>query len=145
MLYEIRKAEIKDLPEVYRLICLLEETDLTFAVFKSFFEANIKNPDCYYLVAGNKETIIGFISCHVQKLLHHCGKVAEIQEMFVDQRYRQLGIGKQLIETMETILKSASCVSLEVTANNKRLDAHKFYENAGFIHSHIKFVKQLKA
>ena len=144
MLYRIRKAQAKDVAPVYRFICLLEETDFPFIGFKSIFEANIKNIDYHYMVAdkGN-DTIVGFISCHTQKLLHHGGRVAEIQELYVDERHRKAGIGKRLIDALEKKLQDSACIYFEVTAQNKRTATHLFYENAGFKNSHKKFVKAL--
>ena len=145
MLYKIRRAEVRDLLPIYHFICILEETNFTFLIFKSIFEANIKHADYYYLVAEHgKGNIVGFISCHTQKLLHHCGKVAEIQELFVEKKHRKAGIGRQLVQTLENTLKVKSCILFEVTAQKKRLGVHRFYESTGFKSSHKKFVKELE-
>jgi PhnO protein len=144
MSYLIRVAEEKDIPAVYNIVCLLEETGFNYNDFEIICRRNITNRDYYYLVAQSAAgAIIGFISCHTQSLLHHCGKVAEIQELFVDDKYRKLGIGKALLKALEEKLLANNCLLFEVTAQNKREQTHRFYKDHGFIQSHQKFTKQL--
>lgn len=142
MLYQTRTAEQNDINEVYHLVCQLEETIFDKTIFESIFMQHIANSDFIYLVATSAENnIIGFISCHTQYLLHHCGKVAEIQELFVKEQYRSLGIGRHLVNDLQMRLQQ--CVVLEVATQNKRTATHVFYEQLGFSLTHKKFVKQL--
>lgn len=144
MTCQIRPATEKDLPFVYKFICLLEDRHFDCTSFESVYKANISNRDYHYLVAVlADDEIAGFISCHAQQLLHHCGKVAEIQELYVDERHRQQGIGKLLINYIEKQLRNDQCRSFEVTSQNKRLQTHTFYQALGFEQTHKKFVKQL--
>ena len=144
MSYIIRQALEKDLHTVYRFICLLEETDFDYAAFEGIYKENLHSKNCLYLVAETlAEEAIAFISAHIQNLLHHGGKVAEIQELFVDETNRGGGIGNALVEALEKNLRALGCISFEVTAQNKRTATHHFYEKLGFVHTHKKFVKQL--
>src|ERR1700733_11203727 len=105
MRYHIRSAGEKDVLSVYDFVCFLEETTFSYIAFELIFKANIYNENYYYLVAeSDSGSIIGYISCHVQNLLHHCGKVAEIQELFVVEKYRNLGIGKLLVNDLKNKL-----------------------------------------
>jgi PhnO protein len=140
--YTIRKVEEKDMLPVYEQICELEELQLDFNDFQSAFIFNIQDDAVlYYIAENNEQQIIGFISCHIQHLLHHGGKVAEIQELFVKPAFRKMGIGNALVRFMEALVKKRQCVSFEVTAQNKRNQTHEFYKNLGFIQSHLKFTK----
>jgi (aminoalkyl)phosphonate N-acetyltransferase len=144
MSYLIRPAEEKDILRIYHFICLLEEINFDYAAFEIIFRKNITNKDNYYLVAESaNDGLIGFISCHTQYLLHHCGKVAEIQELYIDDKYRQMGIGRDLLNKTEKEFIQKDCISFEVTAQNKREATHRFYESAGFACTHKKFVKPL--
>lgn len=140
----IRKATAVDKEGIYRFICLLEEAVFDEGLFETYYLENICNPHNIYLVAEeiNNSKLVGYISCHGQILLHHLGFVYEIQEMFVDDGYRNWGIGKALIQKLQESLP-VNCKSLEVTAQNKRLASHAFYEATGFIASHLKFTKIL--
>lgn len=144
MFYTIRNAEEKDIPCLYDFLCLLEETNFDYNTFEAICRQNIDTASCIYLVATtDTDTVTGFLSVHTQYLLHHCGKVAEIQELFVAEKYRKLGIGRDLVNTAEKILSEGTCFLIEVTAQAKRLQTHSFYESMGFINSHKKFTKDL--
>ena len=140
----IRKVKESDMLTVYEQICELEEITLNLNEFKNIFFNNINQKDKLYFIAEDSAGLcIGFISCHVQELLHHVGKVAEIQELFVKPNYRNQGIGSLLINHIESLLKEMGCVSFEVTAQNKRIRTHEFYKKENFNASHIKFTKTL--
>jgi (aminoalkyl)phosphonate N-acetyltransferase len=97
----------------------------------------------YYIAESHEREALGFISCHIQNLLHHCGKVAEIQELFVRQENRAEGIGQALVKFVEQELIALNCISFEVTAQNKRLQTHDFYKKMGFEQTHLKFTKAI--
>lgn len=139
---QIRKVTLEDNDVIYEFICLLENTVFDPTLFITFFQENISNKNNLYFVAEDirNSKIIGYISCHGQTLLHHLGLVFEIQEMFVEEFYRNQGIGKALLRRLEKSLP-INCKSLEVTAQNKRLSTHKFYQSNGFKSTHLKFTK----
>jgi (aminoalkyl)phosphonate N-acetyltransferase len=144
MNYLIRAAAEKDILAVYHFICVLEAVSFDYAMFEAIYNENIHNKDGLYLVAESDAGVtIGFISCHIQILLHHCGRVAEIQELFVDENFRNMGIGNRLVKEMESKLLAKGCILFEVTAQNKRIDTHRFYERSGFASTHKKMVKHL--
>ena len=141
---QIRKVEQKDMLTVYEQICLLEEFTFNINAFENIFNHNIKDENVLYYIAESHEgEALGFISCHIQNLLHHCGKVAEIQELFVRQENRAEGIGQALVKFVEQELIALNCISFEVTAQNKRLQTHDFYKKMGFDQTHLKFTKAI--
>ncbi len=142
MKIHIRQAEKSDAKTLFDFICELEETTFLFSEFEPLYITNLIQTDFIYLVATDEtNTVVGYISCHGQVLLHHCGKVFEIQELFVKNSCRGKGIGQQLIHSLEHALRRYDCKSFEVTANIKRTDTHEFYKKSGFIHTHLKFIK----
>ena len=136
---KIRKAVSGDLPGVYRLICELENDIFQYEVFEQIFEVNLKKPDCIYRVAELENRIVGFISFHIQYLLHHCGAVGEVQEFCIEKGYRNKGIGRCLMNEMKEYARHRNLMSLEVTSNKKRAENIKVYERLGFKLSHNKF------
>ena len=136
---EIRKVEKQDLDFVYKAICELENEELDFKVFKEIFNENISNPNNLYLIAENETEGLGFISFHTQNLLHHCGRVGEIQEFFINENHRGIGIGRQLIEKIMQYANQNNLKSIEVTTNRRRVENVLIYENLGFTLSHNKF------
>ncbi|KIQ19979.1 GCN5 family acetyltransferase [Flavobacterium sp. MEB061] len=136
---EIRKVEKQDLDFVYKSICELENEELDFKVFKEIFNENISNSKNLYLIAENENEGLGFISFHTQNLLHHCGRVGEIQEFFIHKSHRGKGIGRQLIEKIMQYANQNNLKSIEVTTNRRRVENVLIYENLGFTLSHNKF------
>lgn len=138
----IQRAVESDVTAVYDFLCALEEEKFDFNVFREIFIRNIKNPDCHYFMAFDATECVGYASVHAQWLLHHCGKVGEIQEMFVVPQYRSKGVGSLLMEHLMQVAEREGFKILEVTANKKRVDTHRFYERKGLLQTHFKFVKK---
>ncbi|RZJ67509.1 MAG: GNAT family N-acetyltransferase [Flavobacterium sp.] len=136
---QIRQAQLSDFETVYDFINQLENEIMDSERQRGIFEANLSDPNIVYLLAFSDEKAVGFVSLHIQKLLHHGGPIGEIQEMFVSSDARSLGVGKQLIDEIKRIAKQKNVLQLEVTSNFKRESAHKFYEREGFSHTHKKF------
>jgi PhnO protein len=136
---QIRKIQTQDLDFVYKSICELENEELDLEVFKKIFNENVANPNNLYLIAENENEGLGFISFHTQNLLHHCGRVGEIQEFFINENHRGKGVGRQLIEKIMQYAEEHKLKSIEVTTNKRRVENVMIYENLGFTLSHNKF------
>jgi PhnO protein len=135
----IREALLNDKEQIYRLLAALEETDINTKCFSDIFEANLTTPFVSYLVYEKENVILGFISIHMQKLLHHTANIAEIQELIVDETIRYQGIGKRLFQKAKEVAIENGCMQIEVCCNQKRLSSHKFYQSQGMANSHYKF------
>jgi len=141
----IRPATVDDQDIVYAFLCELEAETLDRMRFNVCFADNLSNPMVHYLIAELPDATgpVGFVSCHVQYLLHHTGKVGEIQELFVKPTYRSQRIGRQLVGAIVTLAREQGLVNLEVTTNQKRNDAIRFYEREAFINTHLKLVRPI--
>jgi len=140
MATSIRKAESSDFESVYQFVCQLQNKVFVKQQLKLLYEENIAKKDNIYLVAVQDDLLIGYLSCHIQLLLHHAGKVAEIQEMFVLTPYRNQGVGKSLIDEIKRITKNQGVLQLEVTTRVVREKAIEFYKRESFKDSHKKLV-----
>ena len=141
---QVRLAKPTDAKVIYKFVCELEDTLFDFSTFEKLFLKNIAHPDYFYLIGCINNIPIGYVSCHVQILLHHCGLVGEIQELFIAPPYRNKGVGQVLIDKVEKIAQKDNWANLEVTCNKKRVDTHRFYRRLDFLDTHLKFVKQIK-
>lgn len=137
----MRRATHKDVEVIHQMICVLEKESFDSDTFKSIFVQNLANPQVSYFVAEVDNKVVGFISLHIQSLLHHNGNVGEIQELFVDENYRGYGIGKQLLKAAEKVAQENRCKVFEVACNMKREKTHQFYEREGLSKTHYKFTK----
>lgn len=140
----IRSARLTDIDSVYQFLCELEEEMLDKTAFRAVYEQNLANPQIHYLIAELAAEPVGFVSCHVQQLLHHVGKVGEIQELFVKASYRNQRIGHLLVGALTDLAQQEDFVNLEVTTNQKRADTVRFYERELFRRTHIKLVKPIQ-
>ncbi|WP_460969301.1 GNAT family N-acetyltransferase [Spirosoma migulaei] len=141
---QIRSATPADEAVVYDFLCDLEQTELDTTAFQTVYQQNLSNPFIYYLVAESRDEVIGFVSCHVQYLLHHSGKVGEIQELYVRPDVRNQHIGQKLVAELGALAIQENFVNLEVTTNQKRLDTVRFYERESFQKTHVKLVKPIQ-
>jgi len=137
----VRQACMEDCKLIYGFVCELEEWDFDYSIFENLYRRNLNNPENIYLVAEVNGFLSGYISCHGQFLLHHGGRVFEIQELYVAPEFRSNGIGQLLVQNLESALSLFDYRSLEVTAHKKREKTHDFYLKMGFHFTHLKFTK----
>lgn len=140
---KLYKACLKDFDTVYNFICLLENTAFNKICFRKIYKTNIKNTDIYYLIARIDNEDAGFASMHIQHLLHHCGLIAEIQEIIVKPEFHNMKVGSKMVNRLNRIAEERNCLSFEVACNLKRKKAHNFYIKKGMKKTHYKFTLNL--
>ena len=140
---KVRDARPEDIDTVFDFICDLEKDIFDKRVFKKIYFDNLKNRNNIYFIAWDKKPV-GYLSCHVQGLLHHCGQIAAIQEMYVVNDKRGLGIGKQLLDKLKVTAKKRKIKQIEVTSGIKRKRAHNFYLTEAFKFKSHKFVYRIE-
>jgi PhnO protein len=136
----IRKADEQDADAIYALVCELENMKFPKAKFVDLFMTNIKDEQIGYFVVLIDERIVGFGSIYLNKLLHHCGIVAEIQELIITEAYREKKIGSRLLSEIIKWSEQQGVHQIEVCCNNLRIKAHSFYKSNDFVLTHQKFV-----
>ncbi len=137
----VRRASLSEVDAIYSMICALENTVIDRRAFDRILHKNLESELIGYFIAEMEHTPIGMGSVHIEGLIHHAALVAEIQEMFVYEPYRSLGVGKCLMEYLVEFAKSKGAIQLEVTSRNHRENAHRFYQKEGFEKSHVKLVR----
>lgn len=139
----IRKATKKDVQTLYRFINELENEVFDQDRFIDIYFENLRSKSIIYLVAVNNDIVVGFISIYLQYLLHHNDKIAEIQELFVENDQRNLRIGQQLFIKAKEIALQNNCSQIEVTTNQKRIRSQNFYLKQGMTNTHYKLTLKL--
>ncbi len=153
----IRNASEADIWSIYELICELEDANFDKNQFELIFNANMQNKDIFYYVAemainlsksntestsiNKNEAIVGFGSLFIQTPLHHISKIGEIQELVVNNGMQGIGIGKKLLLQLENTAINEGCSQVELSSNQKRIHAHRFYEREGYLKTHFKLSK----
>ncbi len=139
----LRKAEKRDQSSVYGLICQLVGFEFDKKSFETTFQKNMKKDSVFYWVIENNESVIGFVSLHIQELLHHQKRVAEVQELCIHEKFTGMGFGKLLLNEAIQEAERQNCEIIELAASNKRVEAHRFYERERWERSHYKFTRKL--
>lgn len=139
----IRPATLADLNAVYRLICDLEGKALNLSFFTENYKLHLEDCTIRYIVACKGRKVIGFLSMHIQRILHHDRPTCELQELNILPEYRSLGIGAELMNYAESLAKEMGVEEIELTTRNYRIRAQEFYKRLGYEQTHLKFVKKL--
>ncbi|CAM4398487.1 GNAT family N-acetyltransferase [Bacillus manliponensis] len=140
----IRKAIIEDVPHLASLMGQLGYP-VTIEQMTKRFQNIDSHPNYYTLVAEENGTVIGMLGINTGILYNKDGLYARIIAFVVDERYRNRGIGKLLIQEAEiwAIQQGADAITLNSGKRSERDTAHQFYKNRGYEAISTGFVKKL--
>jgi diamine N-acetyltransferase len=124
----IQNIVAKTWPATYKPILGKEQVDYMIGKFYSTpsLEEQMKNRHHFFLALNNYSPV-GFAS-----FSHTHAKTYKLHKLYVLPHIQKKGIGKRLLETVETVAKSigGQVLQLNVNRHNK---AKKYYEKNGFI------------
>lgn len=139
---KIRKAEKNDIPA---LALLMEQLgyQTTEEEMKERFLLIEANESYYTLVAEDDGEVIGMVGLCKGFYYEKNGIYARILAFVVDENYRNVGIGKQLILEAEKWAFNQEASGITLTSGNRkeREVAHQFYKKMGYNALSIGFVK----
>lgn len=139
----VRNAVLQDEEQVYRLICLLEQTRLPRQPFLEIFRRQLESPAYCCLVWEEQGRVEGVLNLRWEEQLHHGGKVGEILEFVLEEDCRGQGIGKIMFARACELARRNGCLQIELDSNQRRTGAHRFYLREGMENTHYKFCKPL--
>lgn len=101
---------------------------------ETIFQEWKKNPDCYFYIAWLGSTPVGYckLARHTQPDTLHFTHALEIARLYVVNNYKNMGIGKQLIELAKNVAKQNACSLLWLIVWKQNYAAISFYEKQGF-------------
>ncbi len=70
-------------------------------------------------------------------------RVGWILELYIDEAYRNHGIGRQLIQRMEKYFKTKRCTLLYINVMTENNNAHGMYKHLGYADRYIQMIKQI--
>ena len=94
-------------------------------------------------VAEEDDRVLGFAGLHVSPSLEYDGDAGKVSAIVVDENARRRGIGRALMDAVETEARSRGCVLLFLTTAERRSDAHEFYRRLGLEETGRRFAKPL--
>jgi GNAT superfamily N-acetyltransferase len=102
--------------------------------------SDIATGDGGVLVAEVGHQVVGVCQLIVFRHLQARGGLcAEVESVHVHPEWRGHGIGGTLMEHAVAQARRLGCYRVQLTSNNDRGDAHRFYERLGFQRSHQGF------
>ena len=97
------------------------------------------------LVVEQNGDVIGVCQLLILQQFHHGGgRCAELEAVHVRAESRGQGAGAALLAEAERRAREAGCYRVQLTSNNVRHDAHRFYLAHGYRSSHQGFKKDLE-
>lgn len=139
----IRKIKLEDLDDVFRLLNELYKNKIQYDKFKEIYHQKLNDANSYYIVAIVNKKVVGVLISELQVQLHRAKKRGYIEDLIVDENYRNKGIGKSLLENAVNYAKDNDCEVVDLTSYITNDDAHRFYEKNGFIKHSYMFKKYL--
>jgi predicted N-acetyltransferase YhbS len=89
-------------------------------------------------VAEREGLIVGtFMLSFIRHLMRQGSLVAQIEAVRVDTGMRGQGIGEAMMRWAIAEARRRGCSRVQLTSNDSRKDAHRFYERLGFRPTHL--------
>ena len=140
---EIRKTKLEDLDSVFELLDELYENKIEYSKFTQKYKESLEDSSFYGIVAIEDNKVVGVLISRVINRLAKKKNILFIDDLIVNEKCRNIGIGKLLIQTATAYAISKDCGALELTSMIQNINAHRFYENNGFEKRQYKFKKSL--
>ncbi len=136
----IRKAKLSDLNEIFNLVLKFSTSfEPALDSFKLSFSNIVKNDNFLLAIAETDNKVIGYSLGLCHDTFYANGKVSWLEELMVDEHFRNLRIGSKLIKEFETWSKNHNC---KLTALATRRAAG-FYKKNNYEESAVYFRKLL--
>ena len=139
----IRKIKLEDLDSVFELLNELYENKKEYSKFTQKYKESLEDSSFYGIVAIEDNKVVGVLISRIINRLAKKKNILFIDDLIVNEKCRNIGIGKLLIQTATAYAISKDCGALELTSMIQNINAHRFYENNGFEKRQYKFKKTL--
>jgi len=144
----IRKAAVKDFPELKGLVKELYETlenkeDMAVLLNQNKYIEILNDPNIEVLVAELDNTVVGYITLNFNRSLLNSGTTVIIHELVVTSELRNKGVGKELVNEAIERSKQLGCTEIGVGTEFTNEHARKFYKDCGFDELGVIFEKHL--
>lgn len=98
------------------------------------------DPNQHVVVATREDRVVGTLQLTIVPGLSRRGATRSIIEgVRIHADERGSGLGSRLIEWAIEESRRQNCRLVQLTSDNTRTDAHRFYERLGFTASHVGF------
>ena len=141
----IRVARREDVPAIVALLAddpigagRERNADPVPEAYWRAFDEMAAQPGNMLLVAEADGAVVGCLQLTMIPGLSRTGaKRAQIEGVRVASSRRGDGIGETLVRHAIELARQSGCALVQLTSDNARLDARRFYERLGFVASHV--------
>jgi len=139
----IRKVERDDFTDCLRLFReLWPSTPINPSDVERVLERYLEDEN-HEIFCYEEGRIIGLVTVTKRWTFLYGGRVAIIEELIVEERFRSRGIGQALVEFVEQKMKQEGIKGIEVFSDFYRTRAHMFWEKMGYEKLAYQFKKKL--
>ena len=140
--FRVRDATLADAERIAALVTQLSyQTSVND--MKLRLERLLPHPEHVMFVAETPGDIIGLVAAHIGQGLESNDPHARITGLVVDSHWRGSGVGRMLMEHMESCCRDRGIHNVILTSGNHRVEAHKFYQHIGYTATGQRFIKRL--
>ena len=143
----IRKIKIEDAEAVQRLCNISLGYSVSVEIVMRQIKKLSEDVNHHYIYVYEDEelqTVVGFVHAEVYESLYSYASL-NILGLAVLPEFQGKGIGKELMHYLEVNAKNDSVSFVRLNSADYRVEAHKFYENIGYVCDKIqkRFIKSL--
>ncbi|MFD7765762.1 GNAT family N-acetyltransferase [Streptomyces sp. NPDC059787] len=142
---EIRAAVADDVPAIVGMLAddplgARRESPDDLSPYLTALERLDADPNQHLVVAVREGRVVGTLQLTVVPGLSRRGATRSIIEAVrVHADERGSGLGSRLVKWAIDASRREGCQLVQLTSDNTRTDAHRFYERLGFTASHVGF------
>ena len=107
----------------------------------------LEEPRAWVLVAEDEKGVVGAASLWAKPDLAHGDIVVEVPMLVVSKNARRQGIGRLLVEKMQSIATAENATLIELVATRENDAARAFYRSLGFVetdHITLEFIGNMQ-
>lgn len=146
-----RRARAADLPAIIALLADdplgREREDVSLPpvpAYEAAFAVIDADPNQLLAVVTGDDRVIGTLQLTFIPGLSRQGALrGQIEGVRIAADHRGAGLGHRVFDWAISECRSRGCVLVQLTTDRGRPDAHRFYEQLGFVASHLGFKKAL--
>lgn len=141
MSFTFKIIEASKIDAIIPLVQKLTANKFSDAILKQRFADMVtQNYECAVIYDDKKLIgVTGLWYC----TRHYAGKSVELDHVYIEEAYRNKGLGKQFLKWIDTYTKEKGVEAMELNTYVQNYPSHKFYYNEGFQILGYHFLKRL--
>lgn len=133
MSYRVREAKVSDAERINAINRSALGYDYPLGMTRQQLERVLKRPtDRVFVVCDDQDgSVAGFMHAADYETIH-TGSMKNIISLAVEDGYRGNGLGRLLLDAVETWARADGCEAVRLVSSFSRTQAHAFYLHCGY-------------